>query len=156
MRASRGRQLLMEAKYKLEEVTERRFGDAVARRDHAAAVRFAKLYRPLGRQVRYPPWSALVGSLLLVLGVRVRWRAAQALAGVSDSGHREPRPHLCGMAPGSSAMLCLGGTRSPLLCCASRSRPGRGPAAVFRVPPERGGSTGEGRPAGLAATGRGV
>lgn len=45
-------QVLMEVRARLEEITERRFEDAVARRDHAAAVRFARLYKPLGKQVR--------------------------------------------------------------------------------------------------------
>eukprot|EP00798_Chlamydomonas_sp_ICE-L_P008858 gene8858-3742_t len=44
------RQILTEARSKLEEVVARRFDEAVNRRDTAAAVRFAKLYKPLGKQ----------------------------------------------------------------------------------------------------------
>lgn len=45
-------QVLREAKSQLEAVVERRFDEAVASRDSATAVRFAKLYKPLGKQVR--------------------------------------------------------------------------------------------------------
>lgn len=43
--------MLLEVKSRLEELTDRRFEDAVGRRDHTAAIRFARLYKPLGRQV---------------------------------------------------------------------------------------------------------
>ncbi|MEW5307113.1 MAG: hypothetical protein WDW36_009530 [Sanguina aurantia] len=44
------RKVLREAKSQLEAVVERRFDEAVASRDSATAVRFAKLYKPLGKQ----------------------------------------------------------------------------------------------------------
>ena len=51
-------QLLLTAKARLEGVVEAKFEDAVARRDTAAAVKFAKLYKPLGKQVR-AAWGSL-------------------------------------------------------------------------------------------------
>lgn len=44
-------QVLLVAKQQLEVVVDRRFDDAVARHDATDAVRFARLYKPLGKQV---------------------------------------------------------------------------------------------------------
>jgi len=44
-------QVLLSAKSKLEAVVDERFDDAVAKRDAASATRFARLYKPLGKQV---------------------------------------------------------------------------------------------------------
>ena len=44
-------QVLLEARSKLEVVVDQRMDDAVSRRDQAAVLRYAKLYKPLGKQV---------------------------------------------------------------------------------------------------------
>lgn len=43
-------QLLLSAKERLEQIVQTRFDDAVARRDQSSALRFAKLFAPLGRR----------------------------------------------------------------------------------------------------------
>ena len=45
-------QVLVVAKQRLETVVDQRFDEAVAQRDAASATRFARLYKPLGKQVR--------------------------------------------------------------------------------------------------------
>lgn len=45
-------QVLLTAKSQLEQVVDKQLDDAVARRDAAAVLRFARLYKPLGKQVR--------------------------------------------------------------------------------------------------------
>lgn len=44
------RQVLLQARTKLEEVVDKQLEEAVARRDQIAVLRFAKLYKPLGKQ----------------------------------------------------------------------------------------------------------
>uniref|UniRef100_A0A7S3RBF0 Conserved oligomeric Golgi complex subunit 4 n=1 Tax=Dunaliella tertiolecta TaxID=3047 RepID=A0A7S3RBF0_DUNTE len=44
------RQVLLEAKERLEAVVDQRFDEAVAQRDAASATRFARLYKPLGKK----------------------------------------------------------------------------------------------------------
>ena len=45
-------QVLLTAKSQLEQVVDKQLDDAVARRDAATVLRFARLYKPLGKQVR--------------------------------------------------------------------------------------------------------
>ncbi|KAG2447879.1 hypothetical protein HYH02_007335 [Chlamydomonas schloesseri] len=64
------RRVLMEVRARLEEITERRFEDAVARRDHTAAVRFARLYKPLGKQSE--GLKKFIEYLKVVVGAQAR------------------------------------------------------------------------------------
>ena len=44
-------QVLLQARTRLEEVVDRQLDDAIGRRDQATVLRFARLYKPLGKQV---------------------------------------------------------------------------------------------------------
>lgn len=64
------RRVLLEVKSRLEELTDRRFEDAVGRRDHTAAIRFARLYKPLGRQAE--GLQRFTEYLKVVVGAKAR------------------------------------------------------------------------------------
>ncbi|GIL67932.1 hypothetical protein Vafri_21202, partial [Volvox africanus] len=64
------RRVLMDVRARLEAITDRRFEDAVARRDHAAAVRFARLYKPLSKQAE--GLQRFTDYLKVVVGAQAR------------------------------------------------------------------------------------
>ncbi|EFJ43661.1 component of oligomeric golgi complex 4 [Volvox carteri f. nagariensis] len=64
------RRVLMEVRSRLEEITDRKFEEAVARRDHTAAVRFARLYKPLGKQAE--GLQRFTDYLKVVVGAQAR------------------------------------------------------------------------------------
>lgn len=78
-------QVLLEAKASLERVVESRFEDAVARRDSAAAVRFAKLYKPLGKAVGV----LVIGCSLLVQFTALRCPAAMPSCAIQQAEWKE-------------------------------------------------------------------
>ncbi|KXZ41619.1 hypothetical protein GPECTOR_358g126 [Gonium pectorale] len=64
------RRILLEVRAKLEDITEKRFQEAVAKRDHAAALRFARLYKPLGKQAE--GLQRFIEYLKVVVGAQAR------------------------------------------------------------------------------------
>ncbi len=73
----------MEAQAKLEEVIGRQLSEAVAKRDQAAVLRFAWLYKPLGKQAE--GLSRVVEFLRLTVAAKAR-AAYGALTGELDAG----------------------------------------------------------------------
>ncbi|KAG1668624.1 hypothetical protein FOA52_001493 [Chlamydomonas sp. UWO 241] len=73
------RQVLLQARSKLESVVDRQLDDAVARRDATAVLRFARLYKPLSKQAeglrRFVEWVRL----------GVAGRARSAYSALSES-----------------------------------------------------------------------
>ncbi|GFR44918.1 hypothetical protein Agub_g6003, partial [Astrephomene gubernaculifera] len=68
--AEEQRRVLLEVRERLLEITERRFAEAAARRDHAGALRFAKLYKPLGKQAE--GLQRFIEYLKVVVGAQAR------------------------------------------------------------------------------------